>query len=52
MRCQRCQGTGRLVPEFYTQPACCPDCNGSGIEACCEGEQACKEIEGEKDNAV
>jgi RecJ-like exonuclease len=32
MRCENCQGKG-YFEEYFT----CPECNGSGITSCCEG---------------
>ena len=39
MRCDRCHGTG-TVPAIYGQLVRpCPDCGGTGITHCCEGER-------------
>ena len=42
MRCSKCEGYGMIrYPardgDYNEEP--CPDCNGSGIIHCCEGEQ-------------
>jgi len=41
MQCQKCHGTGRIKESFipHLDPVC-PDCNGSGVASCCDGEQA------------
>lgn len=49
MRCEMCQGTGKLMfaitvfnaGTMYEKPGgwmSCPDCGGSGAVSCCEGE--------------
>jgi hypothetical protein len=43
MKCERCQGKGMIATGFfdgehlYTDEEPCPECNGSGIQSCCEG---------------
>ena len=48
MRCQTCQGTecavqtpSALELAGFLPPYPCPDCGGSGIAHCCEGDRAC-----------
>jgi len=45
MRCENCQGTGK-VREWWSlmggelwADVPCPECGGSGIAHCCEGER-------------
>lgn len=59
MICERCHGTGKIaryVPgdgEVIAGKACevvpCPECNGSGLQHCCEG--LCEQPEKESDDA-
>lgn len=38
MRCERCQGGGRVLPGRGSPSyALCPDCNGCGVVHCCDG---------------
>jgi DnaJ-class molecular chaperone len=58
MRCERCQGSDHVVivratetgewmqTELIAQP--CPECNGSGVAHCCEGERPQPEREKSK----
>jgi hypothetical protein len=43
MLCELCQGTGWLdVPKEWNRPGLkdiCPDCMGSGLAHCCEGDR-------------
>lgn len=58
MKCERCQGTGRLWVRYYydaagqrpidSTPIPCPDCGGFGIVACCEGSQRHANLEEEE----
>jgi hypothetical protein len=53
MRCERCQGLGKLTYDTHPEPKPqrlgsvfpCPDCGGSGITHCCDGLTACNEVE-------
>jgi DnaJ-class molecular chaperone len=49
MICPACQGKGFILPAFArkkdgapvgTASTPCPECNGSGVVHCCEGDQA------------
>lgn len=59
MKCERCQGRGRIVTAKgrwrtydcdveYEASEPCPDCNGSGQAHCCDGlrEQPCADPPG------
>ena len=42
MRCTFCDGTGKAHPgsmDWSPDGLPCPDCGGTGILHCCEGEQ-------------
>ena len=54
MRCETCQGVGRVTYDQHPEPkpepfGCafpCPDCGGSGISHCCDGLTACNDPDG------
>lgn len=51
MRCEKCQGTGRLTYDQMPHPKPtefgstwpCVDCGGSGTAHCCDGLTACND---------
>lgn len=45
MRCNFCDGSGLKPTELGPQP--CEECGGCGVAHCCDGLQACCEIEAE-----
>ncbi len=45
MRCNFCDGTGLRVQG--PTPVPCAECGGCGVAHCCDGLQACCEIEGD-----
>jgi hypothetical protein len=45
MRCYFCDGTGVRKEAGGSSP--CPECGGCGFSHCCDGLQACCEIEGD-----
>lgn len=40
MRCESCQGRGWIVRRRDNYWVYCPDCGGSGVTHCCEGDRA------------
>ena len=55
MRCETCFGIGETLIDREGQPVNrlrdaammipCPDCGGSGLAHCCEGDSACNQTE-------
>lgn len=45
MRCNFCDGTGMRPQGAVLLP--CPECGGCGVAHCCDGIQACCEVEGD-----
>jgi hypothetical protein len=45
MICPFCKGTGMILVERRAQP--CLECGGCGHSHCCDGLQACGEVEGD-----
>lgn len=43
MKCEACRGSGEkwVGPRYWP----CEACQGSGLQHCCEGLQACTEVE-------
>lgn len=62
MRCETCQGTGRVPrhpPElrayggaWLTEEKPCPECGGCGVSHCCDGLTACNDVLEPADPAV
>lgn len=52
MRCETCQGVGKVTYDQHPEPKPqpfgsvfpCPECAGSGITHCCDGLTACNDI--------
>ncbi len=45
MRCNFCDGSGMRQQGGVILP--CPECGGCGVAHCCDGIQACCEVEGD-----
>jgi hypothetical protein len=45
MRCNFCDGSGMRPQGAVLLP--CPECGGCGVAHCCDGIQACCEVEGD-----
>ena len=46
MRCEICNGTGMQRASGVTVP--CVECGGCGVAHCCDGLQACGEVDGDE----
>ena len=46
MRCEICNGTGMQRVSGVAVP--CVECGGCGVAHCCDGLQACGEVEGDE----
>jgi hypothetical protein len=50
MMCPDCFGSGKAISATKTHIllggyVACPTCEGKGVVHCCEGDQACKEVD-------
>lgn len=44
MRCETCQGLGQIQAGKFDQPTPCFECQGIGVQNCCEGLRAQPEL--------
>ena len=50
MKCEFCQGRGRGFDETRVVSWPCPECNGTGLQHCCEGLVADPVVDGEPED--